>query len=282
VDDAGGGGPIRVTVFGMTWLLRPGAGLARRDDHHLQVGVDPPHVAVLPDSDGVRRLLDELAAGGALSPLDEATTRALDTLVDVGLVVAADAEAARAARRAGCTVHLDVPGSLLPAAVRLLGEAGLTPAGRTAPAAAALVWAPGEVSRDRVDGWMRSGTPHLVVREPPQGPVLGPYVVPGATACLRCVDAAGGDPRRPLVVEQLARAQPHRRPAPDPAARALALAWAVRDLATGAEGGTPASWSATVSLGTLPPVVTAYRRHPHCGCAWDDALTEAGRAARAG
>ena len=106
----------------------------------------------------------------------------------------------------------------------------------------------------RLDDWMRSGTPHLVVREGPGGPLLGPYVVPGATACLRCVDAHLGehDPRRALVVEQVATTPPLRPSEPDPALRALALAWAVRDLAAGAEGGVPATWSATVALGAAP------------------------------
>ena len=60
----------------------------------------------------------------------------------------------------------------------------------------------------------------------------------------------------------------------------------MRDLATGAEGGLPATWSATVALGQLPPTVTTYRRHLHCGCAWAEDLVDqaAGRAdlARAG
>ena len=38
----------------MTWLLRPGVGLARRDADHLQLGTDPPLAAVLPDSRAVR------------------------------------------------------------------------------------------------------------------------------------------------------------------------------------------------------------------------------------
>jgi len=258
----------------MTWLLRPGVGLARRDADHLQVGLDRPRAAVLPDTRSVRLLLVELAHGSPLSTLDAVTAPALAELVRVGLVVAADDEVARPARRAAFRVHLDVPPSLLPAALRLVGEAGLGLARDGAGAAVSLVWSEGELARDRLDGWVRAGTAHLVVRETPDGPVLGPYVVPGATACLRCVDAHAGeaDPRRALVVEQLATDGPLRPAAPDPAERALALAWAVRDLVTAAEGGVPATWSATVALGTLPPDVTAYHRHLHCGCAWAEPL----------
>lgn len=258
----------------MTWLLLPGVGSARRDADHLQLGVDPPRTAVLPATGAVRRLLQELAHGSALSTLDAATATALDALVRAGLVVPSDAEAARADRRARCAVHLDVPDALRAAALGLVGGAGLGVAASHERADVALLWTEGEVPRDRVDGWVQSSTPHLVVREGVDGPVLGPYVVPGATACLRCVDAhaAEADPRRPLVVEQLAATAPLRPAAPDPVRRALALAWAVQDLVTAAEGGAPSTRSATVALATLPPARTAYRRHPHCGCTWADAV----------
>jgi hypothetical protein len=36
----------------------------------------------------------------------------------------------------------------------------------------------------------------------------------------------------------------------------------------------PATWSATVALGELPPTVTPYRRHLHCGCAWSEELVD--------
>ena len=200
------------------------------------------------------------------------TAPALGELVRAGLVLAADDEESRRARRDRCHVHLDVPGAVLPAALRLLGELGLRTTRDPGAAAVALVWSEGELPRDRVDEWIRAGTPHLVVSEAYGGPRLGPYVVPGATACLRCVDAHAGepDPRRALVVEQVASTPPLRPTEPDPARRALVLAWAAHDLATAAEGGVPVTWSATVALGVLPPVVTAYHRHLHCGCAWAD------------
>jgi hypothetical protein len=260
----------------MTWLLRPGVGLARRDAHHLQLGVDPPLAAVLPDSPAVKLLLVELAHGGPLTTLDEVTAPVLDSLVGAGLVVAEDQDAVRRGRRAACVVHVDAPADALTGLVRLVGAAGLRLSRDPAVATVALLWSEGEPPRERLDGWMRSDTPHLVVREGAAGPVLGPYVVPGRTACLRCVDAHLGeqDPRRALVVEQLAGTAPLRPGAPDAALRALAIGWAVHDLATGADGGVPSTWSSTVALGGLPPVVTAYRRHVHCGCSWAEDLLE--------
>jgi hypothetical protein len=266
----------------MTWLLRPGVGLARRDAAHLQLGTDPPLAAVVPDCPAVRLLLVELAHGGPLSTLDAMTVPVLEALVGAGLVVAADEVVARRDRRAGCAVHLDVPDGVLPVLVRLVGEAGLRLTREPTSASVALVWSEGDAPRARLDDWMRSGTPHLVVSEGPGGTVLGPYVLPGATACLRCVDAHLGeqDPRRALVVEQIAAAPPLRPAEPDPALRALAAGWVVHDLATAAAGGVPATWSARVSLGELPPQVTVYRRHLHCGCAWSEDLVDqaAGRA----
>jgi len=267
----------------MTWQLRPGVGLARRDAGHVQVGVSP-HAAVLPDTRRVRLLLIELAHGAPLSTLDETTAPVLDELVRHGVVEPVREVMARRTARERCAVHLDVPARLLPAAKKLAGEAGLSVSERPEAATVALVWAEGELARGRLDGWMRTGTPHLVVSEGPAGPTLGPYVVPGASACQRCVDAHLGevDPRHPLVVEQLATGTPLRAAEPDPALRALALGWAVRDLAVAAEGGVPSTWSATVSLASLPPVVTGFRRHPYCGCAWGDFAAEQDRAARAG
>ena len=260
----------------MTWLLRPGVGLARREAGRLQLGVDPPLAVVLPDSPAVRLLLLELAHGGPLTTLDPVTAPVLDALVASGLVVAEDRDAVRRDRRAGCAVHVDAPDGVVPELVRLLGAAGLEVTRHEASAGAGVVWTQGEPSRERLDHWMRAGTPHLVVREHTDGIVLGPYVVPGRTACLRCVDARLGeqDPRRSLVVEQLATTAPLRPPAPDPVQRALAVGWAVHDLATAADGGVPATWSATVALMSLPPVATAYRRHVHCGCSWAEELVE--------
>jgi hypothetical protein len=262
----------------MTWLLLPGLRLARRDAGHLQLGVDPPRTAVLPDLPAVRRLVADLARGTPLETLDEVTTPALAEIVQAGLVVPADDEATRRALRLRSVVHVDVPDDLLPAAVRLVGEAGLRCAQVAATASVALVWSEGELARDRLDDWVRAGTPHLVVAERAEGLRLGPYVVPGATACLRCLDAHAGesDPRRALVLEQVATDPPLRPGRFDPGLRALALGWAVRDLAVAAEGGQPATWSATVGLAELPPVVTVYGRHLHCGCAWADELSSAG------
>ena len=53
--------------------LRPGAAVLRRDSTSVQVGLDPPARAVLPDSPAVRRLLTALTAGTWRPPPPQAT-----------------------------------------------------------------------------------------------------------------------------------------------------------------------------------------------------------------
>lgn len=135
----------------------------------------------------------------------------------------------------------------------------------------------GEPTRDLLDGWVREGVPHLVVRLVEGRAVIGPFVVPGKTACLRCIDAyrAEEDPAWPLLVEQYARATRSDRadgiPEPvDAALAAVAVGWAARELASYAENAVPVSWSSTTRLSaTLDTVETRHwPQHPHCGCTW--------------
>jgi len=160
-----------------------------------------------------------------------------------------------------------VAGAARPAAEseRLLRAAGVS----TVHADLAIVVAAGEPSRTLVDDHLRAGRPHLVVGAGPRGYRVGPFVVPGSTACLRCVDAhlAVRDPRRGVVVEQLAG----RTAAPDDTVlEQLAVTWAVRDALRYLAGERPSTWSATVDLDLeLDPHRHEWSRHPHCGCAWD-------------
>jgi bacteriocin biosynthesis cyclodehydratase domain-containing protein len=135
----------------------------------------------------------------------------------------------------------------------------------------------GEPARELSDDLLREGMPHLVVRLVEGRAVVGPFVVPGHTACLRCIDAflTENDPAWPLLVEQYSRATRRDRadgiPEPvDAALAAVAVGWAVRDLAAHAEGDRPSSWSATITLSSdLAAVATQHwPQHPHCGCAW--------------
>jgi bacteriocin biosynthesis cyclodehydratase domain-containing protein len=145
------------------------------------------------------------------------------------------------------------------------------------PPTARVLVGVGEPSRELVDPWLRDGAPHLLVRLVEGRAVVGPFVVPGRTACLRCIDAyrREEDPAWPLLVEQYSRATRCDRadgiPEPvDAALASVAVGWAVRELSTYAEGGEPASTSATITLSPLLDSVesSTWPPHPHCGCAW--------------
>ena len=275
--------------------LRPGLRVTRRDDDHLQVGLEPGRRVVLPARPAVRRLLSDLEVG--LRPdLDDLDVRrachalarrwVLDYTGDVArhlagplprpTVLAAYATAgpdaaARLDAHMSARVGVVADEAWRPAVLRLLGSAGLAVAGpRATPSAYLVVTAGGEPDRSDLDDLVRSETPHLVLRNVGGRVTLGPFVAPGLTACLRCVDAhlSDADPGHGLVAEQ----HPDRADEPcDPVLMSLAVAWAVRDLVAFAEGPEPSTWSATV---VLTPELSVERRpwtrHPRCGCSWGD------------
>lgn len=291
-----------------TPLLRPGARLLRRDADHLQLGLDPAHAVVVTDTPEHRGLLTAWSRGDLVELL---TSHPLGRrLVAAGLVAESTpgtpgqdryAEAARLAHPAPSAdtappgpVRLDVfggePGALVARRLAaLLGEADapLTAddTDRIEDAAGAVVLVGvGQPTRDHLDPWLRAGVPHLVVRMDEGVGTVGPFVVPGRTACLRCIDAhhAEDDPRWPLLVEQHARFagrdRPDGVPEPvDPAVAALVAAWAARDLLLWRSGRTPSTWSATLRIvpGSVELEARAWTRHPGCGCGWDLSATMA-------
>jgi bacteriocin biosynthesis cyclodehydratase domain-containing protein len=289
-------------------LLSPGTHVLRRGPHEVQVGLDPEHAVVLPSSASVLedqtlpRLVrsglavgDDRALRSALPAEDPSADRdtmqvrhtiaalarrtgpALPTTIGsrnshavtvtpVGHHLArhlAD-ELVSLCRRCG----LDVPSRIRP---------GPLPRGATRPAPVHVLVGVGEPRRDVVDPWLRDEEPHLLVRFVEGRALVGPFVLPGRTACLRCIDAylTEEDPAWPLLVEQYARATRTDRPdgIPEPvdaAVAAVAVGWAAREVATYAEGGTPTTLSATIRLGAALETVDTRRwaQHPHCGCSW--------------
>ncbi|WP_370246820.1 hypothetical protein [Nocardioides sp.] len=256
-----GGSPLR---------LLPGVHAVPRGDGYLHLGLDPPHRAVLPDRPEVHALLAALRSeSGLVGSPDPAQSPALDALRDADLLCAPDPPR----RRVG--VHL-VVGRLdvRPLAAVLDGaglpvrcEAGIAGAG---PEDVVVLASTGYDTRRHGDRLVRRGLTHLVLGPGPipGRPRLGPWVVPGTTACLRCVDAedGGDDPRRWWVMQDLLdRAAPALCPGELP----LLLGWAARDLLAWAAGGTPTTWSGTVDLAPQGPVLRPRRPSPYCGCTWD-------------
>lgn len=271
-------------------LLRPGTPVLSRSPGVLQVGLVGPCLR-LPDVPDVRRLLDDLAGPAGHGPADDLTAeaaRALTRLVEAGLAVPAAPEVSRhllaqagpdAVRRqavhASSTIAVDAPAGARAVLDPLLAAAGLRVAPAPEDGTVLLVVADGPLARERLDPLVRASVPHLLVSGDASGVRIGPFVGPGRTACLRCVDAHESlhDHRLPLLVAQAARQSAQRPPPRDPVLDRLALAWAVRDLTRFVEGEEPSTWSTTVDLGPLgAPALTRWGRHPWCGCAWDGFL----------
>jgi bacteriocin biosynthesis cyclodehydratase domain-containing protein len=288
-------------------LLRPGTHVLRRARGQLQVGLDPGSALVLTESPGVRDSLQLLAGSAIEEAYGERATLDLlaahDTLIDEGDLMpllasedlsphaaaalardtgraAASASAARARWRTRTSTFGHPAGAgLREEFVAVARRAGLREASprRVAPPDCAVLLGVGEPDRALADVWTRAGTPYLLVRLMEGRAVIGPFEQPGATACLRCLDAhcTDADPAWPLLVQQYSAASAQDRadgaPEPlDPLLASLALAWAARDLATYVDGGRPSSWSATVTIHPqLRRLETrSWLRHPACGCSW--------------
>lgn len=292
-------------------LLRPGVVVCRRGDGALQIGLDPPLAVRAPDVAPVRALLADLRDGAPaprLADLDPRAARCYLDLLDHHLVVDGDGFVAAIGRvgdlaaqqqltadvaehgavtqrldRAQVTVGVEATGlaDAGDALARLLQRAGFAIA-RQALAAATDADAPRADLVVLLDTGVtdRSVTDRLVVDDIPHLPIscaegrvrVGPFVVPGQSGCVRCVDAARAqrDPRRPLLVEQYAR---HRSAWPAAVPHDLlhvAVGCAVREVSLWASGARPTTWSAVLEV---DPALTLPREpcppHPECGCSWD-------------
>jgi bacteriocin biosynthesis cyclodehydratase domain-containing protein len=280
-------------------VLAPGLRVLRRSRTELQIGLAAEHRLLVPDTDAVRRTLGHLTRGEAV-PEDAETSSVLELLAPVlvdgaGLLAvhAASGDVAAAALRdpAGYGARLEarrharvlVSGSLGERAdpVPLLAAAGIQvgqiPAHGTArPPDVVLALSVGEPDREAFDPLLRDGVAHLVVRIVEGTAVVGPFVEPGRTACLRCLDAHESldDSLAPVLVDPHALLGDERRDGVaepvDSALAALAVAWAARDLVTHVDGERPSTWSSTVRLAPALASVgqTEWLRHPACGCSW--------------
>ena len=115
--------------------------------------------------------------------------------------------------------------------------------------------------------------PHLLVTTRETAAYVGPFVVPGATPCLRCVELARAerDPAWPLLAAQLANRGPTT--ANDIVLSTLAATRAVIDVLSYLDSGVlPATASAVVELSIDAPAGRrrSVTRHPACGCSGSD------------
>lgn len=237
--------------------------VVRRDDRRLQIGLDPPHRLVLDDQPG---LYDTLAHLDRRPP--DQLQGLVDRLVTDGWIV--DLAGRPRPHAAARSVRLRVDVLLDDAVTRAVVAAGLV---RSDRADTHLVVTTGEPRRSVSDALVRDDVTHLWLSVHPTGVRVGPFVDPGRTACLRCLDAHLGDrdPRRATVLRQL-EDLPHTRAVdPDPHLVQIGAAWAVRDIVRHLDGQTPTLRSATVTVSRdLEVERRDWLRHAHCGCAWGE------------
>jgi hypothetical protein len=255
-------------------VLRSGLRVTRRDDDHLQIGLDAPDRLVLRDRPGLRAALSELDR-----PPAPELRALLERLIAEGWVVDA-AETGRAVRRRARrrpAVTLVADPSVRDAVARAGATAGL----RLAELGGAphvdrtdgltVVATVGEPRRETSDRLVRADEVHLWLAVLPRAVRIGPFVEPGRTPCLRCVDAHLGeiDPRRATVLHQLEELPLAPYAGWDPTLLDLGAAWAVREVVRALDGDVGSLRSATMTVGAdLAVVRQEWLRHPHCGCAW--------------
>lgn len=241
--------------------LAPAARIVERDDGSLQIGIRPETAVRVTDSASLRGVLTSIAHGER----DTTSPELLEALSDAGLFTAPQSPGPFPVRVIG-SLDTDLEAALTWAGMRSRPRAGL-----------ALVLSVGEVDRSTIDPLLRADLPHLVVRIVDGVVLLGPFVSPGLTACLRCLDAhhADEDPGYPVALERYVAAGARPRDdgcldVPDPGTTALALAWAARDLRTFSSGRTPSTWSSTIAIGGTGSAISAcaWQPHPRCGCRW--------------
>ncbi len=242
-------------------VLRDGLHVVRRDDHHLQLGLDPPHRLVLDDRPGLHEALSHLdrRPPAELRPM-------MDRLVCDGWVVEGTRGASATATDRPVVVMADA--TVADRVAQVCATAGLA---RAEDARVHLVVTVGEPRRSVSDSLVRDDVTHVWLAVLPYEIRLGPFVEPGRTPCLRCIDAHLGDvdPRRATVLHQLEERSVAPLTDPDPCLVQLGVAWVVRDLIRVLDGRRSALRAATVTV-TRDLEVTRrdWLRHAHCGCAW--------------
>lgn len=244
--------------------LAAAARVVDRHDGLLQVGIRPEACIRVPDTPRLRRALADIARGERGNDQDPHLVTALH---EAGLVSLPSPPGPFAIRIWG-TLDSDISTALRWAGLSERADAKLV-----------LYLSNGEIDRADLDPLVRSGIPHLIVRALDGVLVVGPFVIPGQTACIRCIDAhhTDDDPGYPIALEQyvLARGEPREDGCLDivsPGDTALALAWAARDLRAHSMGDLPTTWSSTVVIGDPAGSISAvtWEPHPSCGCRWAD------------
>ena len=251
-------------------------------DREQVLAVAARHGVPVPTSE---RILTLLAAGGAIDDFPASTLRELPAqararlaaeLATVSLAHGdGDGGARSLARRRAALVWIDGDRRIGRAVTRILRASGVSKVRTAQPAAPIrpdLVILIGLQSPDRPAKLVAERVPHLAVSAGEAIGVVGPMVIPGQTACMRCLDyvRSGNDPAWPLILAQLATRRPDP-PACDAVLAAAVAAQAAAQALTAIDK-TPASCAAVNGTLELELPGWQWRRrtwqpHPACPCA---------------
>lgn len=159
----------------------------------------------------------------------------------------------------------DVGTSRRAAAARLLhGHGGRVGVGERTDLDVVVVVAGGPLDVTRTWRLMGHGIPHVPVAWDGPAVTVGPLVIPGATACLRCVDLHRADDGRSPRRTASLRPGRHAEETVLALAAAAAAARAATTLVDGGDVGIATSERFTLTRRT--PEVERWPPHPACGC----------------
>lgn len=256
--------------------LRRGVPVIARPPGLVQVGVDPHQRVLLPDTREITELLGLLSSRGAARPEQPDLVVVIDRLVRAGLVVDVAGRTALRRVRASRPVRIQGPDPWSGDLADLLTAANVRLCRSRDEAAVHVLVTAGEPDRDAADALVAEALPTLFVSIVDARVRVGPFVVPGMTACLRCLDAHAREHEAhvralsPAVVPGRAQHHPLDQ---SPTAVTFALALATGDLVAWVEGRRPTSWSTSTWISDdLAQESRSWTRHPHCGCSWQDRL----------
>lgn len=254
--------------------LKKGVVVVPRPPGLVQVGSDPRQRVLLPDTEGVQGLLEALTGPGVRVSTAPVSAE-LERLVAADLVVDTGDRAQVRRRRATHVVRVHGPEPWAGDLGDLLAANGVGVRGRSQDPGLEVVLGAGEPARELADSLLAEANPVLYVSALDARVRVGPFVVPGLTACLRCLDAHAYDQdgRHPPALEEAVRRRVEHPLDLAPLAMTAALTLAARDILAWVEGREPPSWSASTWVSDdLSQETRRWTRHPHCGCSWQDHL----------
>jgi hypothetical protein len=124
------------------------------------------------------------------------------------------------------------------------------------------------IDPESCESHVASGTPHLLAATAGQRGRIGPLVIPGSTACQRCValDRVDRDPEWPMVAAHLIRPRRRIPPATAVLANALVAAVTVDHALRFLDGHEVLAGALDLDRSTIHQSATSI--HDRCGCSW--------------